>query len=436
MAETAADQTQVVHEGLAAATLASESDHEAVCGPHTELEASMAQLRELQQQLYSKYAHQAFGYYSLSTAVQSVFVGETTGYEVVCRKLQLGNGVVYETLSPEACADAPYARYRVILTAELTATAAAAAAKTQAEQAAAAAEKQAQRDVVKQKAAAKEESLLQTIKQFADVPEHGADLNGARESVKERRRIELRVSDRTMKICPSEAFDKLPLEGLGYEHYVQPVKDSSEAYLRLVLKFLHPVKKSPSQLFKMLGNALDLIILPERKAAAARAKAKAEAEREFQKRVPGVTLRQCLQRKYFRIKTAYAYAVPEDGTFYDLAEGLEEQEGEFRTEHDRDMAMRKSLTTDANGKDLTQKAWKDRVVELTSTITELESTIESLLSDNKRQKVELKSLSELKDWELQEDGAMIKVDRTDERMLEEQAAADAEADEYRWYDYL
>ena len=88
-----------------------------------------------------------------------------------------------------------------------------------------------------------------------------------------------------------------------------------------------------------------------------------------------MTLGQCLKNKYDRIMTAYAYAVPEDNSFYALADTLQHQIGQFRTQQDWEMAERKLLTSDANGKDLTQKAWKDRIVEQTSTITQLKRTI-------------------------------------------------------------
>ena len=171
-----------------------------------------------------------------------------------------------------------------------------------------------------------------------------------------------------------------------------------------------------------------MTIVPECEVAAAKAKAKTEAQKEIKQGKTSMTLGQCLKRKYSRIAIAYAYAVPEDSAFYDLAESLQEQWGVFRTCREEEMATRRSLTTDTGGRDLTQKAWKDKIVALTSTVEKLEQTIESLESENKRQKLELDPLREKQDWELQEDGTVIIVDRSAERELERNRLA-YEADE-------
>ena len=99
------------------------------------------------------------------------------------------------------------------------------------------------------------------------------------------------------------------------------------------------------------------------------------------------------------------------------------------------MAEQKVLTSDANGKDLTQKAWKDRIVEQTSTITQLKRTISELEVENKYQKLELQSSRHKKDWEMQEHGTIIDCaeEREGERVLLEQEAFDGEEQEY-WND--
>ena len=142
-----------------------------------------------------------------------------------------------------------------------------------------------------------------------------------------------------------------------------------------------------------------------------------------------MTLMQRLKSKYDRIMTAYAYTVPEDSSFYALTETLQHQRGQFSTQQDNEMAERKSLTSDANGKDLTQKAWKDRIVDQTSTITQLKRTISELEAENKRQKLQLQCSKHKQDWEKQEDGTIIDCaeEREGELVLLEQEAFEQEA---------
>ena len=249
MTETLSGEAQVVHETLGAATLAPETEDGVIHGPATDLEANMPLLRELQLRLHSEFAHREFERDHLETAMLSL-CSDPSGLGALrvadARKLRLGNGVVYETLIHQVQLYGvvhKLCEYRVILTAEQSAAAAAAAAQAEAQRAAA-----------RQTAAAKEATLLQTLKQFADVPEPGADLNGARELVKERRRMELRLSDRSMKISLYDAAETQCIEGLAGEHYVQPVKDHNEAYFRLMVKFRSPVKKSPSKCSSCSGK--------------------------------------------------------------------------------------------------------------------------------------------------------------------------------------
>jgi hypothetical protein len=427
----------------------------AIHGPITEPEGNMPLLRDLQQLLYDQHKDQAFGHDDFLTAGARVFGQPLRTNGRLHLKLKLGDGVVYETLDRQVCvhgAIQTHGKYRVILTSEQQDAAAAAAE-----------EAEAQRAAVRQRKAAKEEAQNQALKQFADVPEPGTDLNSPPELRMERRRLELRVSDRNLMISVQDVSNMKCTEGLACEHFAQPVQDHHETYFRVFVKFEHPTKKTPTQAFKLLGDATGMIVLPEHEAAAARATAKAEAETEY-KRVPGVTLQQCLEHTFYRILPGYAYAVPEDSTFYDLAESVQHQIGEFRTARDRDMAKRRSLTTDAQGKELTQRVWKNRVVELTDTVAELQQTIKrqkvefealselqdsdtvaglkqiiaSLECQNKRQRAELESVDELRDWELQEDGTMVKLNRTDEEelelMLEQQRAAEVLEEEY--WDFL
>ena len=95
MTDTVCDQAQVVLETLAAVAPALESEHEAVQGPVTELEANMPLLKELQQRLHSEFAHQTFGRHPLEAAVRSLF-GQNVSQSVLNRKLRLGDGFVYE----------------------------------------------------------------------------------------------------------------------------------------------------------------------------------------------------------------------------------------------------------------------------------------------------------------------------------------------------
>jgi hypothetical protein len=372
-----------------------ESEHAAVQGPLTEREASMPLLTALQQLLHDKYADREFGYEELYNAGTTIFGQPLRTNGTLHLKLELGDGIAYQTLSRQVRVHGikTHGKYRVIWTAEQREAAAAAAA-----------EAEAKRVADSQQSAAKEAASLEPLKQFADVPQPGADLNGPRELHMERRRLELRVSDRYQKVLEAAVSNMDNAEGLACEHYVQPVEDHSEAYLRILVKFDHPLKKSPAQAFKLLGKAIDMTVLPELEAETAKQKAAAEAKAKLKQGGARVSHRQCLEQcNFFRILTGYAYAVPEDGTFYDIAGSLQHQIYEFRTDSERGRAKRKSVTTDAQGKELTQKAWKDKIVELTDTITSLESEIE-------RQKGELEALSVFKDWELQEDGTMVKVE--------------------------
>ena len=85
------------------ALLAAGGDPETVLGPETELEANMPLLRKLQQQLYSKHAQRIFMYHELTAEVTHI-CKFSCGLGVLHRILQLGDGVVYETLNRQVYA--------------------------------------------------------------------------------------------------------------------------------------------------------------------------------------------------------------------------------------------------------------------------------------------------------------------------------------------